>query len=99
MRKQTRWELASWWQRRRAALGLPKPRQAIAAKFGTSGRTISRYEHEGPPPWYELALVGWAVQGHESRPEWTVRDSAAAGGGQNVAKRPGGPLTAERRRP
>jgi DNA-binding XRE family transcriptional regulator len=50
-----------WETRRRQILGYgDHRREAVAKALGISRRSIERYETEGPPKWYEPALIGLA---------------------------------------
>jgi hypothetical protein len=58
---------AAAWERRRHELLNPDhqdwrraSQQGVAAALGLSVRTLQRYEHDGAPGWYELALIGLA---------------------------------------
>jgi len=63
----------AWHQRRRELLGNVGGRpEAVAAALGLSVRTLRRYEYDGAPAWYELALIGLARsvrKGQADRPE------------------------------
>ena len=62
---ETAYTRAVWWLRRRVDLGLPRSRAAIAKRLGLSERTVLRYESGAPPVWYELALIGSAIQSYD----------------------------------
>lgn len=51
-------EAEKWAQRRRQLFGGQGRREWVAVELGLSLRTIERYEAEGPPAWYDFALVG-----------------------------------------
>lgn len=52
------------WERRRHDLlggyGEPSSVARVAKDLGLSVRTLQRYEWDGAPAWYELALIGLA---------------------------------------
>jgi len=58
-----------WRRRRLELLGRPDyHRQRVADALGLSLRTVQRYETEGPPAWYELALEGLAARKQKGQP-------------------------------
>lgn len=52
---------ADWEKRRYELLGGERGSvEAVAAALDLSVRTLQRYEFDGAPRWYELALIGLA---------------------------------------
>lgn len=51
---------AHWYKVRHTILGGRGDRETVARAFGLHLRTVEQYENEGPPDWYELALLGLA---------------------------------------